>query len=58
MNCGIMGWWSRCTHFEVTLAILDFFGEKALDMGVELNIEGLGIDQFVMSSQLKIKIQS
>ena len=41
------------TYCEVTLAILDFFGKKALDMSEELNIEGLGVGQFLMRGQLK-----
>ena len=36
------------TNLEVTLAILNFFGQKALDMSEELDIEGLRIHQLVM----------
>lgn len=41
------------TYFEVELAILDFFGEKVLYVNEELDVEGLGVNQPVMTSQLQ-----
>lgn len=41
------------THCEVELAILDFFGQKGLYVNEELDVEGLGVDQPFMRSQLQ-----